>query len=97
MKFRGCNGNVERNTDTMKKRASQSSSFEFELSKNTDQPIVITLIKVDTCSFNFFVRAYHTYNSTWNAQIGDKDVEIERELNSDHKDLLSPFSIAKES
>ena len=33
--------NVERNTDAIKKKASQKASFEFDLLKTTDQPIAI--------------------------------------------------------
>ena len=62
--------NEERNTDGIKKRASQSYSFELELVKNTDQPVPpIILVRVDTCSFNFFIRGYRTYMDIWNPKI----------------------------
>ena len=62
--------NEERNTDGIKKRASQSYSFELELVKNTDQPVPrIILVRVDTYSFDFFIRGYRTYMDIWNPKI----------------------------
>ena len=56
--------NLARNTDSMQKATSQSSSFfEFELLKNIDQPIPVILVKVDTYTSHSYVRGYHAYMS----------------------------------
>ena len=47
--------NLTRNTDFMQKATSQNSFFEFDLLKSIDQPISVTLVKVDTilCTLTF--------------------------------------------
>ena len=81
--------NVERTAANIRKKASQSSSFEFELLKNTDQPTAIILVRVDTYCFNCFVRCYHAYIDNWNPQPCDNDVEIKYEWNNDHGEFAS--------
>ena len=77
--------NLARNTDSMQKATSQSSSFfEFELLKNIDQPIPVTLVKVDTYTLHPYVRGYHAYMNIWNPKLGDNDVEVKHEVNNKH-------------
>ena len=73
--------NLARNTDSMQKATSQSSSFfEFELLKNIDQPIPVILVKVDTYNLHCYVRGYHAYMSIWNPKL----VEVKHEVNNKH-------------
>ena len=77
--------NLARNTDSMQKATSQSSSFfEFELLKNIDQPIPVILVKVDTYTLHSYVRGYHAYMNIWNPKLGDNDVEVKHEVNNEH-------------
>ena len=77
--------NLARNTDSMQKITSQSSSFfEFELLKNIDQPIPVILVKVDTYTLHSYVRGYHAYMNIWNPKFGDNDVEVKHEVNKEH-------------
>ena len=77
--------NLARNTDSMQKATSQSSSFfEFELLKNIDQPIPVILVKVDTYTLHSNVRGYHAYMNIWNSKLGDNDVEVKHEVNNEH-------------
>ena len=72
--------NLARNTDSMQKATSQSSSFfEFELLKNIDQPIPVILVKVNIYTLHSFVRGYHAYMNIWNPKLGDNDVEVEHD------------------
>ena len=69
--------NLARNTDSMQKATSQSSSFfEFELLKNIDQPVPVILVKVDTYTLHSYVRGYHAYMNIWNPKLGDNDVKV---------------------
>ena len=86
--------NLTRNTDSMEKATSQNSSFfEFELLKNIDQPISVILVKVDTYTLHSYVPGHHAYMNIWNPKLGDDDVEVKQEVNSEH----DKFAIAKES
>ena len=77
--------NLARNTDSMQKATSQSSSFfEFELLKNIDQPIPAVLVKVGTYTLHFYVRGYHAYMNICNPKLGDNDVEVKHEVNNEH-------------
>ena len=74
--------NLARNTDSMQKATSRSSSFfEFKLLKNTDQPIPVILVKVDTSTLHSYFRGYHAYMNIWNPKLGDNDVEAKHEVN----------------
>ena len=77
--------NLARNTDSMQKATSQSSSFfEFELLKNIDQPIPVILVKVDTYTLHSYVRGYHAYMNIWNPKLGDNEVEVKHKVNNEH-------------
>ena len=77
--------NLARNTDSMQKATSQSSSFfEFELLKNIDQPFPVILVKVGTYTLHSYVRGYHAYMNIWNPKLGDNDVEVKHEVNNEH-------------
>ena len=77
--------NLARNTDSMPKATSQSSSFfEFELTKNIDPPIPVILVKVDTYTLHSYVRGYHAYMNIWNPKLGGNDVEVKHEVNNEH-------------
>ena len=76
--------NLARNTDSMQKATSQSSSFfEFELLKNIDQPIPVILVKVDTYTLHSYVRGYHAYMNIWNPKLGGNNVEVKHEVNNE--------------
>ena len=63
--------NLTRNTDSIQKETRQNSSFfEFELLKNIDQPIPVTLVKIDTYTLYSYVRGYHAYMNIWNPKLG---------------------------
>ena len=69
----------------MQKATSQNSSFfGFELLKNIDQAIPVTLVKVDTYILHSYFRGYHAYMNIWNLKLGDSDVEVKHEVNNEH-------------
>ena len=77
--------NLARNTDSMQKATSQSSSFfEFGLLKNIDQPILVILVKLDTYTLHSYVHGYHAYMNIWNSKLGDNNVEVKHEVNNEH-------------
>ena len=83
--------NLARNTDSMQKATSQSSSFfELELLKNIDQPIPVILVKVGTYTLHSYVRGYHTYMNIWNPKLDDNEVEVKHKANNE----LDKFAIA---
>ena len=77
--------NLTRNTDSMQKATSQNPAFfELELLKNIDQLIPVILVKVDTYTLHSYVRGYHAYMNIWNPKLGDNDVEVKHEVNTEH-------------
>ena len=56
----------------------------LELLKNTDQPIPVILVKVDTDTLHSYVRGYHASMNIWNLKLGDNDAEVKQEVNNEH-------------